>query len=89
MVASSLHPPTANPSFALSCLNNPNYGNAGEEGYNTKLTSAFRKLFEASGRTEPLRLKLDCANGVGAPQFRKTLALLKGCLEVCCRSREK
>lgn len=83
MLCPASHRTTAPRSFrSCSCLNNPNYGEPGVEGYHAKLTAAFRKLFEASGKTEPLRLKLDCANGVGAPQFRKTLELLKGCLEV-------
>ncbi|KII93758.1 hypothetical protein PLICRDRAFT_152796 [Plicaturopsis crispa FD-325 SS-3] len=45
------------------------YGDDSEDGYYTKLSTAFKKL--VAGRPTPSPLLIDCANGVGAPAAEK------------------
>lgn len=68
--------------FVVRCTNDASYGTPTEDGYNEKLATAFATLFTTFGLTEPIKLKVDCANGVGAPAFAKLAAKLTGKLEV-------
>ncbi|KAF8202899.1 phosphoacetylglucosamine mutase [Pholiota molesta] len=45
------------------------YGEDSEEGYYTKLSTAFKKLI--SGKAKPDPIVIDCANGVGAKAAKK------------------
>lgn len=70
------------PTYPTSCTNDPDYGQPTADGYHTKLSSAFRELIELSGAKAPRALTVDCANGVGAVQFRQTLTQLTDVLQV-------
>jgi phosphoacetylglucosamine mutase len=63
----------------VRCHNDPAYGTPTVEGYVAKLSSAFRALYPAG--TAAVRVKVDCANGVGAPQFATLAASLGGVLD--------
>eukprot|EP00040_Diaphanoeca_grandis_P005547 m.33320 g.33320 ORF g.33320 m.33320 type:complete len:535 (-) comp16796_c0_seq1:28-1632(-) len=68
--------------FIVRCTNDSTYGTPTEEGYHTKLAAAFSKLYDSMQLKEPIELKVDCANGVGAMHFRKLAGLLEGKLKV-------
>jgi phosphoacetylglucosamine mutase len=60
--------------YVVRCTNDPSYGAATEAGYNSKIAGAFNKLCAAIGVDAPIKLTVDCANGIGAPQFLKLYA---------------
>lgn len=75
--------------YIVRCLNTHGaYGAPTEEGYAQKLSTAFKTLYKSSGAHAPLALKIDCANGIGAPQFAKVAKHLTGILNItlfnCC-----
>ncbi len=53
-----------------------------QAGYHKKTALAFSKLYALSGAKSPITLKLDCANGVGAVQFARTVAAIGPLLKV-------
>ena len=57
------------------------YGTPTEQGYNEKLSTAFKALYASSGATEPVAFHVDCANGIGAGQLRKLLSHLTGVVD--------
>ncbi|KAJ1920342.1 hypothetical protein IWQ60_007011 [Tieghemiomyces parasiticus] len=55
--------------YIVRCINTHGaYGEPTEDGYYTKLATAFRTLVSGHRRLSPLTV--DCANGVGAPKLR-------------------
>eukprot|EP00043_Microstomoeca_roanoka_P015425 m.154637 g.154637 ORF g.154637 m.154637 type:complete len:537 (+) comp16258_c3_seq2:146-1756(+) len=68
--------------YVVRCLNDPTYGTPSVEGYHLKLADAFKAIYKLSGASDPLHVKLDCANGVGAIQIQELLKHLNGILEV-------
>lgn len=69
--------------YIVRCVNTKGaYGDPSEEGYAAKISTAFRTLILASGCSVPLSLKVDCANGIGAPQFAKVAAKIGDILQV-------
>eukprot|EP00049_Salpingoeca_infusionum_P007283 m.118235 g.118235 ORF g.118235 m.118235 type:complete len:533 (+) comp13650_c1_seq1:129-1727(+) len=66
---------------AVRSINDPDYGTPTVDGYHAKLSTAFKDIYRLTGATDVITLKVDCANGVGAPQFRKTLAALGGIVQ--------
>jgi phosphoacetylglucosamine mutase len=53
--------------YVVRCHNDPSYGVPTEEGYYKKLGDAFCALCPKGA--EPIKISVDCANGVGAPKF--------------------
>eukprot|EP00056_Hartaetosiga_gracilis_P009813 m.142629 g.142629 ORF g.142629 m.142629 type:complete len:265 (+) comp13196_c2_seq12:107-901(+) len=68
--------------FVVRCTNDASYGVPTVEGYHDKLSNAFKTIFKLSGASTPIELTVDCANGVGAPQFAVLLSKLKNELNV-------
>ncbi|CAJ0962069.1 unnamed protein product, partial [Mesorhabditis belari] len=70
--------------YAVRVQNDPAFGPPGEDGYYTKIGTAFRQFYELlPNKSSPTLLMLDCANGVGAPKARKLFdALPKNLMEV-------
>eukprot|EP01147_Barroeca_monosierra_P009379 gene9379-1627_t len=62
--------------YVVRCTNDPSYGTASIEGYFDKLANAFHTIWALSAEKEPLSLKVDCANGVGALQLKQLLPRL-------------
>lgn len=56
--------------YLTRTLNEPLFGEPSEQGYYTKMSSAFKKIFEASSNTEKLSITVDAANGIGAPKIK-------------------
>jgi len=67
--------------YVVRCTNDPAYGTPTEQGYNEKLSTAFKALYASSGATEPVAFHVDCANGIGAGQLRKLLSHLTGVVD--------
>ncbi|KAJ2850750.1 hypothetical protein IWW36_001645 [Coemansia brasiliensis] len=65
--------------YFVRCLNTADtpvaYGEPTEAGYYEKYGQAFLRLVD--GRSQPSKLYIDAANGVGAPQVRKLADTLK------------
>ncbi|KAJ1657928.1 hypothetical protein IWQ61_002747 [Dispira simplex] len=56
--------------YLVRCINtHGSYGEPSEEGYYAKLAKAYQTLVKGHQRLSPLRV--DCANGVGAPKLRE------------------
>lgn len=53
--------------YLTKCKNDSEYGEPTIDGYNTKLSDAFNSLMATNGSFEKIKIKVDCANGVGAP----------------------
>eukprot|EP00041_Stephanoeca_diplocostata_P012748 m.214191 g.214191 ORF g.214191 m.214191 type:complete len:550 (+) comp19071_c0_seq3:126-1775(+) len=69
--------------FMVRCSNDATYGTPTEASYVAKLTGAFEKLCKsAPSDTAKLSVKVDCANGVGAPQFATLATALADSLHV-------
>eukprot|EP00039_Didymoeca_costata_P026767 m.16603 g.16603 ORF g.16603 m.16603 type:complete len:511 (-) comp5743_c0_seq1:25-1557(-) len=65
--------------FIVRCTNDTSYGVPTEEGYNEKLSAAFKKLYPSDKK---LNIMVDCANGVGAPHLLKLASLLGSFVDV-------
>ena len=63
--------------YMVCCINtNGEYGEATEDGYYKKLSSAFISVSNLAGASQTCSLKIDGANGVGAPKVKKLLEYL-------------
>lgn len=60
--------------YITRCSNDPSFGEPSEMGYYTKLARAFKQLVPTS--TSPMRVVVDCANGVGAIALQALAPLL-------------
>lgn len=69
--------------YIVRCYNDPNYGEATEDGYFDKLSKAFIALNDstAASKYEP-SVSVDCANGVGAPKLQVLAEIIKEKLSV-------
>ncbi|CAJ0579235.1 unnamed protein product, partial [Mesorhabditis spiculigera] len=62
--------------YAVRVANDPDYGPAGPGGYERRFKEAYYQLKELIPKAKPSILKLDCANGMGAPKARELFAAI-------------
>lgn len=59
--------------YLTRTINDPNFGEASEKGYYSKMASAFKNIYNASDNNAKLDISIDAANGVGAPKVSDLL----------------
>ncbi|EDQ87855.1 uncharacterized protein MONBRDRAFT_33106 [Monosiga brevicollis MX1] len=67
--------------YLVRAHNDSSFGEPTEAGYYAKHAAAFKRLLAHANVSLPIKLKVDCANGVGAPKFAALLPLLAGVFE--------
>lgn len=59
--------------YLTRTINDANFGKSSEEGYYSKMATAFKAIYEISNNNEKLDVTIDAANGVGAPKVTDLL----------------
>ncbi|CAI4229445.1 unnamed protein product [Auanema sp. JU1783] len=67
--------------YIVRCRNDPEFGEASEVGYYKCLSTAFNELLSLTPG-EKSKLRVDCANGIGAPKFKELMTYLNESLDI-------